>query len=67
MEYKHVYFGEIPIITNKGSFIINGIKRVIVHQIVRSPGIYLEKNTKESSITSTIIPDQGSWITLKID
>lgn len=38
-----------------------------VNQIVRSPGIYFEKNLKEKSITCTIIPEKGSWITIKLD
>ena len=38
-----------------------------INQIVRSPGIYFEKNLKEKSITCTIIPEKGSWLTIKLD
>nr|YP_009144884.1 RNA polymerase beta subunit [Euglenaria anabaena]AKJ83331.1 RNA polymerase beta subunit [Euglenaria anabaena] len=67
IQNKYILLGEIPLITEKGSFIINGSTRVIVNQIVRSPGIYFERNIKEKSTLCTIIPNQGSWITLKID
>jgi DNA-directed RNA polymerase subunit beta len=53
--------------TENGSFIINGNPRTIVSQIIRSPGIYFEKQKKENSIMSTIIPNKGSWITIKMD
>lgn len=39
----------------------------LINQIVRSPGIYFEKNLKEKSITSTLIPEKGSWLTIKLD
>nr|AKL79025.1 RNA polymerase beta subunit [Euglena viridis] len=64
---KYVLIGEIPILTKKGNFIINGNTRIIVNQIVRSPGIYFERNVKENSLLSTIIPNQGSWITIKFN
>nr|YP_007517064.2 RNA polymerase beta subunit [Euglena viridis]AEY70834.2 RNA polymerase beta subunit [Euglena viridis] len=65
IENKYVLLGEIPILTKKGNFVINGNTRIVVNQIVRSPGIYFERNVKENSLLSTIIPNQGSWITIK--
>nr|YP_010700253.1 RNA polymerase subunit beta [Euglena deses]WCH63397.1 RNA polymerase subunit beta [Euglena deses] len=64
---KYISIGEIPIMTEKGTFIINGNTRVIINQIVRSPGIYFERSKKDNSIISTIIPNKGSWISIKID
>jgi DNA-directed RNA polymerase subunit beta len=64
---KYILGGKIPIITKKGTFIINGKNRVIIHQIIRSPGIYFEKNKKENTFTCTIIPKKGQWLIIKID
>nr|YP_010700364.1 RNA polymerase subunit beta [Flexiglena variabilis]WCH63512.1 RNA polymerase subunit beta [Flexiglena variabilis] len=67
---KYTLLGEIPLITKKGSFIINGNSRVVIvnlTQVVRSSGIYFEENKKEESYTATIIPIRGSWLTIKID
>lgn len=64
---KYLLIGEIPLMTEKGNFIINGNTRVIVNQIIRSPGLYFKKNKNEDCATATIIPNQGSWITIKID
>ena len=64
---KFIFLGELALINENGSFIINGNSRVMINQIIRSEGIYFETNTKEKSFTSTIIPYQGSWLTLKID
>nr|YP_009145448.1 RNA polymerase beta subunit [Monomorphina parapyrum]AKL78921.1 RNA polymerase beta subunit [Monomorphina parapyrum] len=64
---KYLFWGEIPFMTEKGTFVINGNSRIILNQIIRSPGIYFEQNTNEKSVTATIIPNQGSWITIKTD
>nr|YP_009540971.1 RNA polymerase beta subunit [Discoplastis spathirhyncha]AYQ93471.1 RNA polymerase beta subunit [Discoplastis spathirhyncha] len=69
---KYLLIGEIPLLTEKGTFIINGNPRIIVNQIVRSPGIYFETNLENLKIkaevkTLTIIPSKGSWLTLKLD
>nr|YP_010700491.1 RNA polymerase subunit beta [Strombomonas costata]WCH63631.1 RNA polymerase subunit beta [Strombomonas costata] len=58
---RYLNFGEIPLLNNKCNFIINGNTRLI------NPGIYFDKNKKEESVVCTIIPSQGSWITLKLD
>jgi len=64
---KYVYLGDLPLLTDKGCFIINGNFRVMVNQIVRSPGVYYEKLATEPGFFATIVPCRGSWITLKMD
>lgn len=67
---ERVYFGDIPIMTDRGTFVINGAERVIICQLHRSPGICFEK-TKHSSgktlYSFRIIPDRGSWIEVQFD
>ena len=65
-----VYLGEIPLMTENGSFIVNGSERVIVSQLHRSPGvIFLEKSlpTGRRSPTAQIIPYRGAWVEFEID
>jgi len=64
---KYVFFGELPLLTDKGCFVINGNLRVLVNQIVRSPGVYFEKLVGDKGFFATIVPYRGSWITLKMD
>ena len=64
---KYIYWGDLPLLTDKGCFVINGNFRVMVNQIVRSPGVYYEKLATESGFFATIVPYRGSWITLKMD
>jgi DNA-directed RNA polymerase subunit beta len=67
---EEVYMGVIPVMTEKGTFIINGAERVIVSQLHRSPGICFEKNknTKGNTIFSfRIIPYRGSWLEASFD
>src|SRR6478672_7519749 len=63
---QEVFFGEIPLMTENGTFIINGTERVIVSQLHRSPGVFF---TKESAHTflSKIIPYRGSWVEFEYD
>nr|YP_009503399.1 RNA polymerase beta subunit [Euglena clara]AXA45453.1 RNA polymerase beta subunit [Euglena clara] len=61
---KYINIGKIPIMTEKGTFILNGNTRIIINQIVRSPGIYFENDKKTGSLTGTIIPSKGSWMTI---
>ncbi len=67
---QQIYIGEFPIMTNNGTFIINGAERVIISQLVRSPGAYyataLDKNDKEL-YTSQIIPNRGAWLEYETD
>jgi DNA-directed RNA polymerase subunit beta len=66
-----VFMGDFPIMTNKGTFIINGTERVVVSQLVRSPGVYFEKSidkgTDKELFTSKIIPSRGAWLEFEID
>ncbi|TLG80238.1 DNA-directed RNA polymerase subunit beta [Vagococcus zengguangii] len=67
---QEVFFGDFPLMTEMGTFIINGAERVIVSQLVRSPGVYyhskLDKNGRESFGT-TVIPNRGAWLELETD
>nr|YP_009538655.1 RNA polymerase beta subunit [Phacus pleuronectes]AYQ93656.1 RNA polymerase beta subunit [Phacus pleuronectes] len=67
LKYKYVLISEIPMITNEGSFIINGNKRIIFNELVRNPGLYLIEGKKEKSLMTTIIPKLGTWLTIKIN
>lgn len=66
-----VYMGEFPIMTDKGTFIINGTERVIVSQLVRSPGVYFEraqeKNSDKDVYSARIIPSRGAWLEFEVD
>jgi DNA-directed RNA polymerase subunit beta len=59
----YVFIGELPLMTNRGTFIINGCERVILNQIIRSPGVYYDKIGVYSA---TLIPNRGSWLKLEI-
>ncbi len=67
---SEVYMGDFPLMTDSGTFIINGAERVIVSQLVRSPGVYyaldMDKTGKEL-FNSTIIPNRGAWIEYETD
>lgn len=63
-----VFLGYLPLMTKAGHFIINGIPRVILHQMIRNPGVYiLSKDSRTRVPTVRIIPEQGSWLNLTID
>jgi len=59
---QEVYFGEIPLMTENGTFIINGTERVIVSQLHRSPGVFFESTQSKSYYLGKIIPYRGSWV-----
>ena len=67
---QEVFFGDFPLMTDMGTFIINGAERVIVSQLVRSPGVYfhnkMDKNGKES-FGNTLIPNRGAWLEYETD
>ena len=67
---QDVFFGDFPLMTKKGTFIINGAERVIVSQLVRSPGVYfnseMDKNGRETYGT-TVIPNRGAWLEYETD
>ncbi len=65
-----VFMGDFPLMTDSGSFIINGAERVIVSQLVRSPGIYCGKSVDKNGIDrfeTTVIPSRGAWLEFKQD
>jgi DNA-directed RNA polymerase subunit beta len=70
---QEVYFGTIPLMTKKGTFVINGTERVVVSQLHRSPGVFFDhdKGKTHSSgkvlYTARVIPVRGSWIDLEVD
>ncbi len=67
---QEAYIGEIPMMTDRGTFIINGAERVIVSQIVRSPGIYYKKDQALNGkriFNATMIPNRGAWLKFETD
>ena len=67
---QEIFMGDMPIMTDSGTFVINGAERVIVSQLVRSPSVYfnheIDKNGREL-ITSQIIPNRGTWLEFEVD
>jgi len=67
---QEVFMGDFPLMTEKGTFIINGAERVIVSQLVRSPGVYFNEIIDPSGkklYTATIIPNRGAWLEFETD
>jgi DNA-directed RNA polymerase subunit beta len=64
---QEVYFGDIPLMTENGTFIVNGTERVIVSQLHRSPGVFFESNAGRTFILAKIIPYRGSWVEFEYD
>ncbi|OBJ70940.1 DNA-directed RNA polymerase subunit beta [Mycobacterium sp. 1274756.6] len=66
-----VFMGDFPIMTEKGTFIINGTERVVVSQLVRSPGVYfdesIDKSTEKNLHSVKVIPSRGAWLEFDID
>jgi len=66
-----VFMGDFPLMTPRGTFVINGTERVVVSQIVRSPGVYFERTIEKTSdkdiFTTKIIPSRGAWLEFEID
>ncbi len=62
---KDIYMGDIPLMTDRGTFIINGAERVVVSQVHRSPGVIFQK--EKGVYSSRIIPYRGSWLEFEID
>ena len=67
---QEIFMGDLPVMTDSGTFVINGAERVIVSQLVRSPSVYfnreIDKNGREL-ITSQIIPTRGTWLEFEVD
>ncbi|HIS37613.1 TPA: DNA-directed RNA polymerase subunit beta [Candidatus Scatousia excrementigallinarum] len=67
---QEVYIGDIPTMTDKGTFIVNGAERVIVSQIVRSPGVYFKREVSPAGkrlYNATMIPNRGAWLKIETD
>jgi DNA-directed RNA polymerase subunit beta len=64
---QEVYFGEIPLMTENGTFVINGTERVIVSQLHRSPGVFFESTPQKTYFLGKIIPYRGSWVEFEYD
>ena len=67
---QEVFIGDLPLMTDRGTFIINGAERVIVNQIVRSPGVYykseIDKNGRRT-YSASLIPNRGAWLKFETD
>src|SRR6059036_3990587 len=64
---QEVYFGEIPLLTENGTFIINGTERVIVSQLHRSPGVFFQSDDHKKVWMAKVIPYRGSWLEFEYD
>ena len=66
-----VFMGDFPLMTERGTFVINGTERVVVSQLVRSPGVYFERTPDKTSdkdvYTAKVIPSRGAWLEFEID
>jgi len=72
VKVQEVFIGDLPLMTERGTFIINGAERVIVSQLVRSPGVYYREakrleRTGRVIYYATVIPDRGSWLEIETD
>ena len=67
---QEVYMGDFPLMTDQGTFIINGAERVVVSQLVRSPGVYFSRPSDANGVrvySATVIPNRGAWLELETD
>ena len=67
---QEVFIGDLPLMTDRGTFIINGAERVIVNQIVRSPGVYYKSETDKNgrrAYNASLIPNRGAWLKFETD
>ncbi|MBC6472607.1 MAG: DNA-directed RNA polymerase subunit beta [Hormoscilla sp. GM102CHS1] len=67
---QEVFIGELPLMTDRGTFIINGAERVIVNQIVRSPGVYYKSETDKNgrrTYNASLLPNRGAWLKFETD
>ncbi|MBD3311031.1 MAG: DNA-directed RNA polymerase subunit beta [Candidatus Magasanikbacteria bacterium] len=68
-ESQEIYLGEIPVMTDRGTFVVNGIERVVVSQLIRSPGAFFTANNVRGRryYGAKIIPNRGAWIEVETD
>ena len=68
---SEVFMGDFPLMTESGTFVINGAERAVVSQLVRSPGVYfadkIEEKTGKHLFSSTVIPNRGAWLEYESD
>ena len=63
---QEIYLGDIPLLTEDGSFVFNGIERVVVNQVVRSPSVYFTQETRDiASLKGQLIPTRGMWLEIE--
>ena len=67
MKEQEVFFGDIPLMTQNGTFLVNGTERVIVSQLHRSPGVFFETANNRTYFLGKIIPYRGSWVEFEYD
>ncbi len=64
---QDIFVCDLPLMTSRGTFVINGAERVVVNQIHRSPGVFFGFDTLHNLYSSKIIPDRGAWVEFEID
>ncbi|MGC8762767.1 MAG: DNA-directed RNA polymerase subunit beta [Acidobacteriota bacterium] len=64
---EEVFFGSVPLMTEKGTFIINGTERAVVSQLHRSPGVFYQANENRTEFVGKVIPARGSWVEFELD
>ncbi|MBI2013336.1 MAG: DNA-directed RNA polymerase subunit beta [Candidatus Colwellbacteria bacterium] len=66
---QEIYFGDFPIMTPRGTFIINGVERIVISQLVRSPGVYFVENVYKGKklFGAKLIPSRGAWLEFETD
>ena len=70
MQETEVYLGDLPIMTERGTFVVNGVDRVVVSQLARSPGVYFNDSIDFSGrilYNATLIPSEGAWLEVETD
>ena len=66
---QEIYFSDIPLMTERGTFIVNGIERVVVQQLIRSPGVFFTQDSIKGRFFygAKVIPDRGAWLEFETD
>ena len=64
---EEVFFGNMPMMTDKGTFVINGTERVVVSQLHRSPGVFFQANEQHTEFEARVIPARGLWVEVQMD
>lgn len=64
---QEIFVGDIPAMTDRGTFIINGAERVVVSQIHRSPGVVFNRSDRDAMFVAKIIPERGTWLEFELD